>query len=237
MLRIYVGGRKEGHVARGWIFSTASKHVIQERAHSSLDAGFHISKTRWSALEWNEDAVQPEMVLTHSHIDNLIYIYNPFTEKMHWVNAQTNQAAITGPNLVHSYLNHTKGGSFSSGKPNTLLGNWLHLSTLSDWRFINLNQSFREALNLNPRPLEVTAKVTMNNQTVTQRSVQVYYAPQGLQRYTFTPHQAQFEDVKDHHLEEIEVTLKELDGTLVNFQSDSQCMIMLHFKQFETQTE
>lgn len=60
----------------------------------------------------------------------------------------------------------------------------------------------------------MTAKVTVNNQTVTQRLGQVYYAPQGLQRYTFTSHQAQFEHVKDPHWEEIEVTLKELDGTL-----------------------
>ena len=30
----------------------------------------------------------------------------------------------------------------------------------------------------------------------------------------------------------IELTLKELDGTLANFQFDSQCVMMLHFKQF-----
>ena len=62
-----------------------------------------------------------------------------------------------GPNLVHSYPNHTKGASsLETGKPTQILGNWLHLSTLSDWHFINLNQSFEDALNLYPRPLEVS---------------------------------------------------------------------------------
>ena len=94
------------------------------------------------------------------------------------MNAQTNQTDIMRPNLVHSYPNHTKGASsLDTGKPTKILGNWLHLSTLSDWRFINLNQSFREALNLHPRPLEVKAKVTVNKQTTSQRLGQVYYAP------------------------------------------------------------
>ena len=31
-----------------------------------------------------------------------------FTEKLQWMNAQTNQADIMGPNLVYSYPNHTK---------------------------------------------------------------------------------------------------------------------------------
>ena len=107
--------------------------MIEERAHSSLDAGFHISQTRWAAMEWNKGGVQPEMVLNHSYNTNLVYIYKPLAEKLNWVNAQTNEAAIMGPNLVHSYRNRTHGGSsLTSGKPTTLLGNWLHLSTLSD---------------------------------------------------------------------------------------------------------
>lgn len=56
--------------------------------------------------------------------------------------------------------------------------------------------------------------------------------PQGLQRHAFTPPQAHFEDVQVQHWGEIEVNLNELDGTLVNFRSDSQCVVMLHFKQF-----
>ena len=116
-----------------------------------------------------------------------------------------------------------------TGKPTKILGNWLHLSTLSDWRFINLNQSFEDALNLHPRPLEVTAKVTANRVTVTQSLGQVYYAPQGRQCYAFTPVQETFQHVQDNHWDEVEITLKELDGSLVQFQSDRQCVLQLHF--------
>lgn len=109
------------------------KHVIEERTHASLDAGFKFSQAHWSALEWNKDSVQSEMLLNHSHTDSLIYIYKPFAEKLQWMNAQINQADIMGPNLVHSYPNHTKGASsLDTGKPTKILGNWLHLSTLSD---------------------------------------------------------------------------------------------------------
>ena len=146
------------------------------------------------------------------------------------MNPQTNKADSMGLNLVRSYPNHTKGvSSLDTGKPTKILGNWLHLSTLSDWRFINLNQSFEQALNLYPRPLEVTAKVTVNRVTVTQSLGQVYYAPQGRQRYVFTPVQETFQEVKDNHWDEVEITLKELDGNLVLFQSDSQCVLQLHF--------
>lgn len=60
----------------------------------------------------------------------------------------------------------------------------------------------------------------------------MHYAPDGLQRCSFTPPQEQFEEVQAPHWEVIELTLKELDGTLANFQFDSQCVMMLHFKQF-----
>ena len=227
---------KAGACHEGVDFFNNLKHEIEERAHASLDAGFKFSQARWSALKWNKDSVQSEVVLNHSHTDNLIYIFKPFAEKLRWMNAQTNQADIMGPNLVHSYPNHTKGtSSLDTGKPTKILGNWLHLSTLSNWRFINLNQSFREALNLHSRPLEVTSKVTANKQTTSQRLNQVYCAPQGRQWYIFTSlppsQQYHFEEVQDPHWEEIEITLKELDGGLVKFQSDSQCVIKLQFRQ------
>ena len=137
--------------------------------------------------------MHPELVLTNTTTSNLIYIYKPFAKCLRWINPKTNQHDSMGPNLVHSYPNHTKGASsLETGKPTQILGNWLHLSTLSDWRFINLNQCFKDALNLHPRPLTVTANVTANKETVTQSLGQVYYAPQGRQRPAFTPVQETF---------------------------------------------
>ena len=212
-------------------FFNTVKHRLEETALASLDDGFKFSLARWINLAWDQKGVHPELVLTNTTTSNLIYIYKPFAKSLRWINPKTNQHDSMGPNLVHSYPKHTKGASsLETGKPTQILGNWLHLSTLSDWRFINLNQCFKDALNLHPRPLTVTANVTAKKETVTQSLGQVYYAPQGRQRYAFTPVQETFQEVQDNHWEEVETTLKELDGTLVQFQSDSQCVIRLHFK-------
>ena len=222
---------KAGACHEGVDFFNTVKHSIEEIAPASLDDGFKFTSARWHTLAWNKDGVQPELVLTHSHTDNSIYIYKPLAETLHWINTKSNQADSMGPNLVHSYPNHTKGASsLETGKPTQILGNWLHLSTLSDCRFINLNQSFEDALNLYPRPLEVSAKVTANSVTVTQSLGQVYYVPKGLQRYVCTPPVEEFYEVQTNHWDEVEITLKELDDQKVNFYSQSQCVIRLHFK-------
>ena len=72
-----------------------------------LDDGFKFSSARWHTLAWNKDGVQPELVLTHSYTDNLIYIYKPFAETLHWMNPQTNQADSMGPNMAVSYTHLT----------------------------------------------------------------------------------------------------------------------------------
>jgi len=223
---------KVGACREGVDFFNTVKHRLDETIHASLDDGFKISAAHWLTFEWKKDGVQPELVLNQSTTDNLIYMYKPFVETLQWMNAKTNQAESMGPNLVHSYPNHTKGASsLDNGKPTKILGNWVHFSTLSDWRFINLNQSFEEALNLHPRPLEVSANVTANSVTITQSLGQVYYAPQGRERYAFSPIQETFYEVQDPHWEEVEISLKEMNGNLVEFQPDSQCIIQLHFTQ------
>ena len=76
----------------------------------------------------------------------------------------------------------------------------------------------------------MTANVTANKETVTQSLGQVYYAPEGRQRYVFTPPVEEFYEVQTNHWDEVEITLKELDDQKVNFYDQSQCVIRLHFK-------
>ena len=209
-------------------FFNTVKHRIEETAHASLDDGFQFGD--WHSYEWNKEGVQPELVLTHSAKANTCYIYKPFAEALGWLNSTSHQADFAGPNLIHSYPNHTKGASsLLNNKPTNILGNWLWLSMLSDWRFINLNESFENALNLHPRNLQVTANVKANSVTVTQPLGYVHYAPKGRQQYVFTPWQENFYEVQDNEWEEVEITLKEIGGTKVEFQTDSQCVIQLHF--------
>ena len=68
---------------KGWIFLNTVKHRIEETVHASLDGGFKFSSARWHTLVWNKDGVQPELILTHSHTDNSIYIYKPLAETLH----------------------------------------------------------------------------------------------------------------------------------------------------------
>ena len=71
--------------------------------------------------------------------------------------------------------------------------------------------------------------MTANSVTVAQSLALVYYAPKGRQRYAFTPDQETIHDAQDNYWDEVGITLKELNGNLVQFQSDSQCVLQLHF--------
>ena len=165
-------------------FFNSVKHRLAETAHASLDAGFKFSASRWIKLEWDIKGAQPEMVIDNTTTSNIIRLYKPFAQTLGWINPTTNEDELMGKNMVHSYANHTKGASsLDNGKVTKTNGVWLDLSTLSNWRFINLKQSFNDALNLHACPLTVSAKVTSAtaSKTVTfdQPMSHVYYAPQG----------------------------------------------------------
>ena len=212
-------------------FFNSIKHRLEETVHASLDNGYMFSKARWINLAWDTAGAHPELVIANTTDKNIIRLYKPFAQSLGWINPTTNEAELMGKNMVHGYANHTKGAtSLNNGKVTKMAGVWLDLSTLSDWRFINLKQSFKDAVNLYPRPLTVTAKVMANTDTVTQSLGQVYYTPQGRERYLFTPPVEEWYDVQTAHWDEIEISVNELDGSLINFQSDSQCLIRLHFK-------
>ena len=212
-------------------FMNEVKHLLEERRELKIPSGKKVLDTQITKLEWKRDNGEPELVLHHSDPSTTILILRQFADAMHWINTSNYNDGHLGLNLVLSYPSHTRETSEVVGNvPASLDNTWLHLSSKVDWRFINLNQAFAEALNLHPRPLTVTAKVTANTDTVPQSLGQVYYAPQGRDRYLFTPPVEEWYDVQTTHWEEIEISLKELDGNLVNFQSDSQCLIRLHFK-------
>lgn len=212
-------------------FMNEVKVLLEERREYRIDAGRKVVEAKWAKLEWKREAGEPELLLHHSHPTTDNRIARKFAKTMHWINPSNLKDSHMGMNIVFSYPSHTRETSdLSNNAVHKLDATWLHLSSKADFRFINLNAAFADALNLHPRPLAVTAKVTANTDTVTQSLGQVYYAPQGRERYLFTPPVEEWYDVQTTHWEEIEISLKELDGNLVNFQSDSQCLIRLHFK-------
>ena len=212
-------------------FMNEIKGLLDERRHYRLSVGQKVLEAKWMNLEWKRESGEPELVLQHSHSSTHFNMLRKFAKTMHWLNPSNDKDGHLGMNLLFSYPSHTRDTSdLSNGEVHKMDAKWLFLSSKADFRFINLNEAFVDALNLHARALTVTAKVTADQETTPQALGQVYYAPQGRERYLFTPPVEEFHDVQTLHWEEIEISLKELDDTAVNFQSDSQCLIRLHFK-------
>ena len=222
---------KEYKCRTGIEFMNELKSLLDERRETHIPVGKKILDAQWVNLEWKREASEPEVLIHHSNPSTSVIILKKVAETMQWVNKTNNIDYHAGPNLVISYPSHTRETSdLSNGEPTKTDSNWVYLSSKVDFRLINLNTTFAEALNLHARPLTVTASVTANKETVTQSLSQVYYAPQGRERYVFTPPVEEFYEVETNHWDEVEITLKELDDNLVKFQSDSQCVVRLHFK-------
>ena len=206
------------------------KHRLEETAHSELNPGYQF--TDWQALEWSKEGTEPELTLKRSVKSNLIYIYKPFAEALKWLNKGTNDVEQVGPNLVHSYPDHLKGASsLDTNTPIKQFPSWLWLSTLSDWRFINLNKSFEQANHLTPRPLQVIAKLKQDGVTVEQPLGHIHYSPKGRESVWFTPTQETFYETPIALWDEVEIHIQELNRVPVSFQFSSECFLILHFKQ------
>ena len=220
---------KQGIASNGLEFFNNVKHRLEETAHSELSQGYRF--TDWQSLEWSKESQEPELKLTHSVKSNTIYIYKPFAKALQWMQDTNNHDEQVGPNLIHSYPLHLKGASsLDTNKPIKQFPSWLWLSTLSDWRFINLNQSFQQANQLFPRALQVQAKLTHEKKSVLQPLGHVYYAPLGRERCWYTPVKETFYEVASVEWREVEINLQELNNKPVTFQPDSPCSIVLHFK-------
>ena len=223
--------KKENKCRTGIEFMNEVKSLLDERRQTQIPAGKKILDPQWVNLEWKREASEPELLIHHSDPGTSVMILKKFSEMMQWVNKTNHLDYHAGPNLVISYPSHIRQTSdLSINEPSKIDSNWLYLSSKADFRLTNLNTTFAEALNLLARGLTVTASVTANSETVTQSLGQVYYAPEGLQRYVFTPPVEEFYEVQTNHWDEVEITLKELDDQKVNFYSQSQCVIRLHFK-------
>ena len=221
---------KENKCRTGIEFMNEVKCLLDERRDSHIPSAKKILDSQWVNLEWKREAGEPELMIHHSHPTTSIMILKKFAEKMQW-SKKNHYDYYAGSNLVISYPSHIRESSdLSSGEATRKDSTWLYLSSKADFRMINLNTAFAEALNLHSRPLTSTANVTANKETVTQSLGQVYYAPQGRQRYVFTPVEEEFYEVQSNHWDEVEITLKELHAQKVKFYDQSQCVIRRHFK-------
>lgn len=222
---------KENKCRTGIEFMNEIKCLLDERRCSNIPSGKKILDSQWVNLEWKREAGEPELMIHHSHPGTSIMILQKFAEKMQWSKKKKHYDYHAGSNLVIRYPSHIRESSdLINSEPTRKDSTWLYLSSKADFRMTNLNTAFAQALNLHSRPLTITANVTANKETVTQALGQVYYAPEGRQRYVFTPVVEEFYEVHSNHWNEVEITLKELHAQKVKFYNESQCVIRLHFK-------
>ena len=221
-----------GLCQNGIDFFNTIKHRLEETAHAALTAGYQYTKQTWQALEWLKEGTAPELTLKPSVKGNKIFMYKPFGEAFQWFNTDTNDWELGGPNLVHSYRNHLKGKtSFDNYMPIYQSGDSIWLSTLSEWRLINLNRSFDRAVQATPRLLQVLANVKQDGNTVEQPLGWLHYAPQGRTAMVYTPLQELFYETSVTKWDEVEIQILELNNMPVSFQARSETFMILHFKQ------
>ena len=217
-------------------FFNCVRHRLDQQAHTKLTSGFKFG-SEWTHLEWDKKGAHPEMIIRTASASNLLYVEKTFANMMGWTKTDDSGTLSLGANMVSDYAKYEKGqSSLTAGKALELaFGTHVKFNTMTYWRFINLQQSFKDALNLHARPLTVSAKVTSgtgaNKVTYDQPMSHLYYAPQGRERYVFTPPLEEFHPVYTREWDEVEISLQELDGSAVKFQPDSQCVLRLHFQQ------
>ena len=112
------------------------------------------------------------------------------------------------------------------------LSNYVQMSTNVNWRFINLNHSFKNVLGPSSRSLLVYSDVgsssVVGNQ-VTDLLREVDYKREGRGSYYFEPTHLQYIKVRKDVIDIIETQVAETGGDLVKF-GKGNTIVTLHFK-------
>ena len=222
----------EGLCETGLDFFNTVKHYLEESLHAALSKGYQYTKQTWQTLEWSKEGIEPELVLKPGVKGNKVVFSKDMGRAFGWVES-SNDWQRAGANLVHSYAQHKKGGtSFSNDYPLNQNLNVFYLSTLSEWRFINLNRSFNQASQLTPRPLKVIATIQQDGQGVEQDLGVIQFEPEGRTDTLYVPTQEFFYNTSVSDWGEVEFTIKEFSKNLdVPFVTSRNLYLILHFKQ------
>ena len=110
-------------------------------------------------------------------------------------------------------------------------GDYLKLSLLCPWRFVNLNEAFRVPSEFAPtRPLHVYCDVgtsSMAGGRITDLLREIKYHPK--ETTHFEPRHIQYVPVRNEVVEIVETQMAEINGDLVTF-GEGHTLLTLHFK-------
>ena len=212
----------------GLDFFNTVKHHLEEKLQSALLKGYQYTKQTWQTLEWSKEGNEPEIVIKPGDKGNKLIVSRQMAEAFGWIHQHR------WSNLVHNYPHHKKAtSSFNTDSAIYMTPTTHWLSTLSEWRFIYLNQSFTKASNLTPRPLKVTAVIKQEGgERVKQDLGVIDYEPEGRTETMFIPKQEMFYHTSVSEWGEVTFTVKELFTRIdVPFVKNQHLYLILHFQQ------
>ena len=157
--------------------------------------------------------------------------------KMGWIEQVSSAVYRLGPNLLqefHSDRIPTPTDVLdASNKPTfwKVDGDYMELSVMCNWRFVNLNDTFRPSTEFpSTRPLYVYCNVgtsSMVGGRITDLLREIKYHPKDTTH--FEPRQIQYVPVRNEVVEIVETQMAETNGDLVQF-GEGHTHLTLHFK-------
>ena len=176
------------------------------------------------------------------------YLYIRFDEgfaaAMKWLEYAADGSPRLGPN-IQAITNKTTDLNIDTSifrdvmDPNTadyvywaVNNGWLLLSRHVSWRFINVQQAYREMTNYNSRSLFVYCNVGESQvvgNKITDVLREVPYETRGAGHQYIEPRHLEYKTVRTNVLDIIEVQVAETDGKLTQFE-EGTTTVTLHFK-------
>ena len=157
--------------------------------------------------------------------------------KMRWIEQVSLGVYRLGPNIIQEFQ------SDSIPTPTDVLdgsnkpafwkvdGEYLELSITCNWRFVNLNETFRPSSEFPAvRPLHVYCNVGISSMVggrITDLLREIKYHPQNTTH--FEPRHIQYVPVRNEVVEIVETQMAKTNGDLVQF-AEGHTLLTLHFK-------
>ena len=190
-----------------------------------------------------------DMVFDNEDVDSVtqsifIDFDEGFAAAMKWVEYKADGTPLLGPNLqmtVSRTINLDAPGvaedvqlaGTSTAVYWTVKNGYLQLSRHASWRFVNINQAFRDITDYNSRSLFVYSNVGQSQvvgNKVTDLLREVPYESKGRGSQYVEPTHIQYKKVRNTMLDIIEVQVAETDGKLTVFR-EGVTTLTLHFRQ------
>ena len=193
----------------------------------------------YPTFEWTSEG---DLVLNTVNVDYKVQVARvewgkTLALKMGWIEQVSTGVYRLGPNIIQEFhsdsiptLTDVLDGS---NQPAfwKVDGDYMNLSMTCNWRFVNLNATFRPSTEFPAvRPLHVYCNVgtsSMVGGRITDLLREIKYHPQNTTH--FEPRHIQYVPVRNEVVEIVETQMAETNGDLVQF-GEGRTLLTLHFK-------